>query len=68
MAVTFPVGMGLIAELLVSIKRIEVRLNSYDKINFVLFKRLILWYYLGFSFARRKGCTIDTPNENHKWL
>jgi len=54
MAVTFPVGMGLIAELLVSIKRIEVRINTYDKIYFVLFKRLIVWYYLGFSFTRRK--------------
>lgn len=43
MAVTFPVGMGLIAELLVSIKRIEVRINTYNKIkvHFVLFKRLI---------------------------
>jgi len=54
MAVTFPVGMGLIAELLVSIKRIEVRINAYDNIHFVLFKRLIVWCNLGFSFTRRK--------------
>jgi len=33
MAVTFPVGIGLIAELLVSIKRIEVGTNKYLRIK-----------------------------------